>query len=633
MVFLPLLALVAEIATAAAPGLVMELNSVRSLATGNGSQVTLDAAGAIYESRIGPDMGTTDLVKYSPDGAVVYTKRVRFTVGLMRVDGTGSAYLTGFSSNVVAKLNPEGTEMVYEVRLGEKLAIQDMAVDRSGNAYVTGIDHGSSLRTTPNAFQPIAGSGILHPFIAKIGPSGTIAYATYLTGSGGGHAYKIGVDASGAALVLGSTSAMDFPVTEGAMLTTPPAVAAGQEPVFLARMKPDGTGLIFATFTGHASFWVDRRAEMAVDTHGSAWVAAANERAWQLRLMRFDPQGRLVTVSKTIPGDTGGMRLSVDAGGDLYLTATLGARANLPVRNSMAACNPDFSSFLMVLNSEGGTRLASYFPQNWEGGAYSLGANGVLHLFARVNQVPSVARFTLRDGDAPLALACVGNAASLLKGRIAAGEMISVFGEGLGSEEGIELTPEPMAYPNEASGVQVTFNGKAGPLVYAQHGQINALTPWDLDSPEVEICVEREGMETTCVRSTVTAAEPGVFADEDGYAVALNDDGTRNSARRPAGLGSVVTVLATGLGPLDPVPADGGILTAPTPRVLMRPSILVAAGITIGSNYTVEAISAAPVAGAVAGLFEVKLKAASGMLYLGMGEFHRSRQGFRLHLR
>ena len=143
-------------------------------------------------------------------------------------------------------------------------------MDGSGNAYVAGYDYGSSLRTTPNAFQPKAGSGILHPFIAKIGPSGTIAYATYLTGSGGGHAYKIGVDASGAAYITGQTRSWDFPTTPDAFDTI-----VDNYDAFVVKLNPAGSSLSYSTFLGgggNCMYCFDWGIDIVVDANGAAYI-------------------------------------------------------------------------------------------------------------------------------------------------------------------------------------------------------------------------------------------------------------------------------------------------------------------------------------------------------------------------
>jgi uncharacterized protein (TIGR03437 family) len=49
------------------------------------------------------------------------------------------------------------------------------------------------------------------------------------------------------------------------------------------------------------------------------------------------------------------------------------------------------------------------------------------------------------------------------------------------------------------------------------------------------------------------------------HAAALNQDGTVNSAANPVAPGSIVSVFATGLGPITPLQADGSSWKMPLP--------------------------------------------------------------------
>jgi uncharacterized protein (TIGR03437 family) len=63
----------------------------------------------------------------------------------------------------------------------------------------------------------------------------------------------------------------------------------------------------------------------------------------------------------------------------------------------------------------------------------------------------------------------------------------------------------------------------------------------------------------------VAATAAGVFTTDGYYAAALNQDGTVNSAANPAAPGSIVSIFATGLGPMTPPQSDGSIVIPPLP--------------------------------------------------------------------
>jgi len=170
-------------------------------------------------------------------------------------------------------------------------------------------------------------------------------------------------------------------------------------------------------------------------------------------------------------------------------------------------------------------------------------------------------------------------------------------------------------YPTQAGGVSVTFDGTPAPLLWVQDGQINAVVPWSVAGPTTGICVTYNAVETNCLSSAVVQAAPGVFTT-DGTAVALNRDGTLNSAANPAALDSTVTIFATGLGPINPPQADGTLVEPPLPADTLPLELLGGcafatggfAPVCIAYNYY-PALSAGPVQSSVAGLSQIVINA------------------------
>ena len=74
---------------------------------------------------------------------------------------------------------------------------------------------------------------------------------------------------------------------------------------------------------------------------------------------------------------------------------------------------------------------------------------------------------------------------------------------------------------------------------------------------------------------------PAVFTVDGVHAVALNQDGSVNSAANPAAVGSVVAVWATGLGPITPAQADGTLVEFPLPDNLLAVSVMASYGVGI----------------------------------------------------
>ncbi len=206
------------------------------------------------------------------------------------------------SSNAfVVKLSPGGTSLVYSTYLGGDATsftsgygtpengngAAGIAVDGSGSAYVTGFTDSADFPTTAGALQPSGGSAASSAFVTKLNPQGTgLVYSTYLGGStandmssGGG----IAVDGAGNAYVTGSTFAADFPTTAGALQVSKRGLYDGQtgnttSNAFVAKLNATGTGLVYSTYLGGSGFGNeqsasgDHGAAIAVDASGNAHV-------------------------------------------------------------------------------------------------------------------------------------------------------------------------------------------------------------------------------------------------------------------------------------------------------------------------------------------------------------------------
>ena len=551
------------------------------------------------------------LIKLTPAGdRVVYRNMLTFQPTAMAVDPAGNVYLAG--NDFVQKLGTDGATVVYTTTIGQNLTLIGVAADATGRAYVTGWSSGSGFQTTPGVLQPTPPNPASGPdaFVVRLKPAGSIDYTTYLGGSSQAQPVGIAVDASGSAFVTGVAFLANFPVTPGAYLAAssiPNFVAAS----FLARFSPDGSTLIYSTFTDAQG---DHAAAVAVDSADNAVVLLSNAAGTGSVVLRFNPQGTARLFSRSLPASHPS-GLAVDAAGNTYVASPTGA--NYPVKNSLAACDANGSSALTVLDGIGNVLQSTYIPGS-SGYAYTapvvgLGANSTVYIvgsptasYTPTRQLagsqPGILFLTSFSQDAiasVVPLACLGNAASYDSTGIAGGELVSLFGQGLGPANG--AGPEVDAqtgFPKQLNGVEVTFNGAAGPLLYVQDGQVNAIAPWSLQAGQtVQVCLVYNSAPTNCLARTVVAADPGVFTVDGTYAAALNQDGSFNSSSHPAPVGSVVTVFATGLGPINPPQPDGAIVGLPLPANVSPAAVFFYQPSIIGlipSNLTINYAGPAP---------------------------------------
>jgi photosystem II stability/assembly factor-like uncharacterized protein len=172
-------------------------------------------------------------------------------------DAAGNIYLAGFTRSpgfpLVHPMQTQGIifltkfdtagDIVYSTMLGTGNAdsLGGMAVDPAGNAYLCGTTV-SPVFPVVNALQPVLKGGG-NAWIMKIDPTGQhMVYSTYFGGStSADFGMGIAIDGRGSAYLTGFAQSSDFPVTDGAYLSSGPGP-------FIAKISPDGARLLYSTF-------------------------------------------------------------------------------------------------------------------------------------------------------------------------------------------------------------------------------------------------------------------------------------------------------------------------------------------------------------------------------------------------
>jgi len=93
-----------------------------------------------------------------------------------------------------------------------------------------------------------------------------------------------------------------------------------------------------------------------------------------------------------------------------------------------------------------------------------------------------------------------------------------------------------------------------------------------------KVVIAFDGVQSQPATIPVTTAFPGLYTADgsgQGEVLAINEDGTVNSASNPAAGGSVVSVYVSGAGQTNPAGVDGLITGTPPPLVAQAVSILV----------------------------------------------------------
>ena len=160
----------------------------------------------------------------------------------------------------------------------------------------------------------------------------------------------------------------------------------------------------------------------------------------------------------------------------------------------------------------------------------------------------------------------VVNAASYapVTASLAPGELITLYGTGLSS--GNASMQGGQTFPTKLNGVSVSINNLPCPIYYVTPTQISAIVPYEVASNKTglaNIQVTNNGVVSNIVQMYLTDAEPGAFSVNQngiGYAAALHaSSGALITESNPAQAGEYISLFLTGLGPVTPGIADGGL--------------------------------------------------------------------------
>ena len=288
--------------------------------------------------------------------------------------------------------------LTYSSYLGGSLSdgANGIAADNSGNAYVVGTTFSTNFPVTTGAFQSANNepSNFQCVFVSKLNPTGTaLVYSTYLGGSGnpGDHSIYgdvgigIAVDSSGDAYVTGDAQSTNFPVTTGAFQTVNNSTKVDTENVFVTKLNPTGTAIVYSTYLGGNN--QDYGSGIAVDSSDYAYVTGNTSSstfpitagAFQVTnnsdltdgwsdafVTKLNTTGTALAYSTYLGGSGYGAKgagIAVDSSGDAYVTGSA-ASTDFPitngafqiVNNAAAAAGPQtvaYNVFVTKLNPTG----------------------------------------------------------------------------------------------------------------------------------------------------------------------------------------------------------------------------------------------------------------------------------------
>lgn len=532
----------------------------------------------------------------------------------IRVDEAGNAYVAGATSSLdfpvtsgafqtaatkpsnpalslsqgfVLKLNATGSALSYSTYLTGSQGAYPEAMDltSAGEVVVTGITRSPDFPVTPGAYQTTISPAVLSidgptsRFVSHVNSRGSaLVYSTFLGGDVNAQVAGIAVDAAGAAYVTADTIA-PFPQTPN-VFSGPVSPAMNPSTLYVVKLSPDGTQLIYAAplIVGTGS----TPGAIAVDPKGNVWLTGRTNvsnfpvtpDAYQAGYSAsacfgamfgpFAGSGDLINCGDAYLAE-------LDASGSRLLYSTYFG-SNGSEGGSALAMAPDGSVYMAGTSNSALLPATASAPEThrtlgpdctFEGSPSAFGSNICSDVF--------LSRWD-PSAPAPVLPFEVVNSASYLPGAVAPGELVTLFGPGIGPAQPLPYQLDPSGrVGNTLGGIRVLFDGAPAPLLYVGPNQINTVVPSSpASSQQTQVVIEKNGnsgqaqtIALAKVSPGLVVVAPGIFSATGsgiGQAAAFsNQDGTVNGPDHPAAIGSTVAMYVTGLGATDKTVPDGTI--------------------------------------------------------------------------
>jgi uncharacterized protein (TIGR03437 family) len=207
----------------------------------------------------------------------------------------------------------------------------------------------------------------------------------------------------------------------------------------------------------------------------------------------------------------------------------------------------------------------------------------------------------------------VVNAASFVSGPVSPGEMVTIFGTGMGLGTAAYAATDPATgkLATTIGGVQVVFNGIAAPMIYASPTQLSAVVPYEMAPvANPSVWINYMGQTSAVYQLTSAATAPGLFAQNSsgsGPGAILNQDNSLNGPGHAAARGSIVQVFSTGEGQTTPQGITGAITTVTLPPPQVTPAPVQLVQVSIG-GYEALYTYAGEAPGMVVGVMQLNVQ-------------------------
>ncbi len=550
---------ISTVAGTGTPGWSGDLGPALSAQFHNPIRVALDSSGNIYIT----DLGNSSIREVFTNGTV------------NSVTGNGSPGYSGDGGTAV----------------GAQLASpHDIALDASGNLYIA---------DTGNSRIRIVSHGIIKTFAGSTrgveggnlgdGGQATSAQLVYPTG--------VAVDPSGNVYIADMGNGTVRKVAPNGIITTFAGTGFQSFGAYAGEGGPATQALLGQPYS------------LSTDSAGNVYIVDI-----QLsRLFRVGIDGNIHTVQMSFPSQN----CALDAAGNIYVADA--------ANNTVQKVLPN-GTVLWI----GGDGVSGYAGDGGIGTTANMGEptgvavdkSGNIYVAEALNAV------IRKLVPVPFSIGAIANAATNqpfvappsgvgdATVPIAPGEIITLFGTGLGPGTLVSNTPGANGYfGTSLAGTTVSIGGTLAPIIYTSSTLVSAIVPYEIAGmTSASVIVNYQGEPSVTSTVPVASTSPGIFtlnSSGSGQVLAVNLDGTGtlNSATNPIAMGDFVLLYATGEGQTTPTGVDGK--PAPTQAPFPMPLQTVTATVN-GVPAVVGYAGGAP--GFVAGVMQVNLQIPTGIL-------------------
>jgi len=536
-------------------------------------------------------------VSYSGDGGPA-TKAQLNRPQAVAVDSAGNLYIADTNNNVVRKVAANGTITNFAgngtagfggdngaATSAQLNSPEGLAVDSAGNVYIADTLNARVRKVSGGTISTVAGSSS----IGYAGDGSAATNAQLNTPIG------LAVDSAGNLYVADFGNNVIRKVTTGGAIST---VAGNGRQGY----GGDNGSAILAMLNAPQG--------VAVDSSNNLYIADT----LNYRVRKVTPGGTITSIAGTgIPGNTGDgspaaaaqlanpSGIAVDASGNIYVSDfSKNVRKIFPGASITTIAGSNLTGY----SGDGGPALGATLNAPL---GLALDSKGDVYVADSGN---NAVRLLMPSSSGGSVVGAVTNAAGNTTGAIAPGELLVIYGTGLGPASVAVNPPTNGQYSTTVGGTTVYLNGKALPILYSYATQASVIVPFGLTGSSASLYVAYNGQATAPVTVPIAAAAPALFTTDfsgKGQVAAINEGNpaTINSAAHPANAGQFVELYATGGGPTSPASQDAAIATGPY-------NLTQTTNVTIGGKTAVVAYAgSAP--GSPNGVVQINVQIPAGL--------------------